>query len=61
MLFSSLHVYSSTSHGNVASDANDAKILRAILDDGDYNIADLDRTALETVIQWLMESNNTKL
>ena len=60
MQFSSLHVYS-TSHGNVASDANDAKILQAILDDGNYNIADLDRTALETVIQWLMESNNTKL
>ena len=60
MLFSSLHVYS-TSHGNVASDVNDVKILQAILDEGNYNIADLDRTALETVIQWLMESNNTEL
>ena len=45
----------------VTTDGNDAKILRAILDDGNYNIADHDRSALETVIQWLMESNNTEL
>ena len=46
---------------DVTSDGNDAKILRAILDDGNYNIAAHDCSALETVIQWLMESNNTEL
>ena len=45
----------------VTTDGNDAKILRAILDDANYNIANHDRSALETVIQWLMESNNTEL